>query len=91
MKLPDAPPSKGKLSNIDEATAIITNPTHFAVALKYEVGSPSAPVVITMGRGVMAQQIISRGEEFSDNFPVALLSCAVFHQRYWSGNLRPAV
>ena len=52
------------LSNIDEATAIITNPTHFAVALKYEVGSPGAPVVIAMGRGVMAQQIISRGEEF---------------------------
>ena len=51
------------LSNIDEATAIITNPTHFAVALKYEVGSPGAPVVIAMGRGVMAQQIISRGEE----------------------------
>ena len=52
------------LSNIDEATAIITNPTHFAVALKYEVGSPGAPVVIAMGRGVMAQQNYSRGEEF---------------------------
>ncbi|MGB0342430.1 MAG: EscU/YscU/HrcU family type III secretion system export apparatus switch protein [Parvibaculales bacterium] len=51
------------LSNIDEATAIITNPTHFAVALKYEVGSPGAPIIVAMGRGVMAQQIISRGEE----------------------------
>ena len=26
------------IENLDEATAIITNPTHFAIALKYEVG-----------------------------------------------------
>ena len=51
------------LSNVDQATAIITNPTHFAVALKYEVGSAGAPIILAMGRGVMAQQIISRGEE----------------------------
>ena len=26
-----------------DATAVITNPTHFAIALKYEVGSKGAP------------------------------------------------
>ena len=31
------------LENMGEATAIITNPTHFAVALKYEVGQLGAP------------------------------------------------
>ena len=33
------------IDNLDEATAIITNPTHFAVALKYEVGDSKAPVI----------------------------------------------
>ena len=48
------------LSQVGEATAVITNPTHFAVALKYEVGSAGAPTVLAMGRGVMAEQIIER-------------------------------
>ena len=42
------------------ATAVITNPTHFAVALKYDVGSPDAPKILAMGRGHMAAQIIER-------------------------------
>ena len=40
------------IDNLGEATAIITNPTHFAVALKYEVGEASAPVVICKGKGL---------------------------------------
>lgn len=51
------------LEEVPNATAIITNPTHFAVALKYEVGSGGAPIILAMGRGIMAEQIISRGEE----------------------------
>ena len=51
------------VENVSEATAIITNPTHFAVALKYIVGEPGAPEVVAMGRGNVAQEIISRGKE----------------------------
>ena len=51
------------IENVSEATAIITNPTHFAVALKYIVGEPGAPEVVAMGRGNIAQEIISRGKE----------------------------
>ena len=51
------------VDNVSEATAIITNPTHFAVALKYIVGEPGAPEVVAMGRGNIAQEIISRGKE----------------------------
>ena len=43
-----------------DATAVITNPTHFAVALKYEVGSSEAPKILAMGRGNIAHQIIER-------------------------------
>lgn len=51
------------MTRIPEATAIITNPTHFAVALKYEVGGQGAPIVIVSGRGLIAQEIIERGRE----------------------------
>ena len=50
------------LNDVPDATAVITNPTHFAVALKYEVGSSEAPKILAMGRGNMAHQIIERAK-----------------------------
>ena len=51
------------LDNVGLATAVITNPTHFAVALKYTAGQTGAPEVVAMGRGPLAQQIIDRANE----------------------------
>ena len=51
------------LENVSDASAIIVNPTHFAVALKYDVGSIGAPKVLAMGRGKIAEKIIEKGEE----------------------------
>ena len=51
------------IENLGEATAIITNPTHFAVALKYEVGEASAPIVVCKGKGKIAEKIIEKGKE----------------------------
>ena len=51
------------LENVATATAIITNPTHFAVALKYTAGQAGAPEVVAMGRGPLAQQIIDRAKD----------------------------
>ena len=53
------------IDNLGEATAIITNPTHFAVALKYEVGEASAPIVICKGKGKIAEKIINKGKELN--------------------------
>lgn len=50
------------LDDVANATAVITNPTHFAVALKYEVGDQAAPLILAMGRGIIAQQIIERAD-----------------------------
>jgi flagellar biosynthetic protein FlhB len=50
------------LDKVAEARVIVTNPTHFAVALKYDAGEAGAPVVLAMGRGRMAEMIIARGE-----------------------------
>ena len=51
------------LENVSEASAIIVNPTHFAVALKYDVGSIGAPKVLAMGRGNIAEKIIEKGKD----------------------------
>lgn len=51
------------LENVSDATAVITNPTHFAVALKYVPGETRAPIILAMGRGKMAERIIAKAEE----------------------------
>lgn len=44
-------------SAVPEATVVLTNPTHYAVALRYESGSDSAPVCVAKGVDLMAAQI----------------------------------
>ena len=67
------------LENMSEATAIITNPTHFAVALKYEVGQIGAPKIIAMGKGLIAKRIIDIGSEKNiTSFRSPLLARALF-------------
>ncbi len=51
------------VEDVQNANAVIVNPTHFAVALKYDVGSPGAPTVLSMGRGQIAQKIIEKAKE----------------------------
>lgn len=49
------------LADVPLATAIITNPTHFAIALKYDPAAGGAPVVLAMGKGPIAKEVIRRG------------------------------
>ena len=51
------------VEDVKEANAVIVNPIHFAVALKYDVGAPGAPKVLSMGRGIIAQKIIDKAKE----------------------------
>ncbi len=67
------------LENMDNATAIITNPTHFAIALRYEVGQFGAPKIIAMGKGLIAKKIIEIGiEKNITSFRSPLLARALF-------------
>ncbi|WP_319381578.1 flagellar biosynthesis protein FlhB [Thiomicrorhabdus sp.] len=45
------------MQKVPEADVVITNPTHFAVALKYDSDSMNEPVVLAMGVDFMAAQI----------------------------------
>ena len=51
------------VANVSDATVIVTNPTHFAVAIKFSPGSMSVPIILSMGRGLVAQNIIEKGED----------------------------
>ncbi|WP_033074437.1 flagellar type III secretion system protein FlhB [Sphingopyxis sp. MWB1] len=42
---------------VTEATVVLTNPTHFSVALRYRPGTDAAPVVVARGRGDVALSI----------------------------------
>jgi type III secretion protein U len=46
-----------------KARMIVTNPTHIAVALKYHPEDEPAPIILTMGAGPLAEQIIKIGVE----------------------------
>ncbi len=45
------------LKAVTSATIVVTNPTHFAVALEYRRERMSAPVVVAKGKDLMAQRI----------------------------------
>jgi len=56
------------LEDVVDATVVVTNPTHVAVALKYERGAMPAPVVVAKGVDHLAQRIIERAR--AANVPV---------------------
>ena len=47
----------GARQAVSEASMVLTNPTHFAVALRYRAGIDAAPVVVARGRGATADAI----------------------------------
>jgi flagellar biosynthesis protein FlhB len=50
---------------VTEATVVLTNPTHFAVALRYRPGIDVAPMVVARGRGETALAIRALATEQS--------------------------
>lgn len=53
------------MHSIPEATVIVTNPTHLAVALKYEADADGAPRVLAKGAGAIAERIKDKAQEHS--------------------------
>lgn len=51
------------LEAISEADVIVTNPTHFAVAISYAVGTSESPRVVAKGADLMAKSIRKKAED----------------------------
>ncbi len=45
------------MADVHKATVVVTNPTHFAVALRYEPGESEVPKVLAKGRAKLAERI----------------------------------
>jgi flagellar biosynthetic protein FlhB len=56
------------MSAVPKADVIVTNPTHYAVALVYQEGVMRAPKVVAKGSYLLAQRIRELGEE--NNVPI---------------------
>ncbi len=63
------------MENLKTADVVITNPTHFAVALKYDMTKHSAPYVVAKGQNEIALRIRTIAEEnhivIMENKPLA--------------------
>ncbi len=53
------------MQDVPKADVVITNPTHFAVAVKYEMGKMGAPKVVAKGIDLIAQRIKEIAKEHS--------------------------
>ncbi len=54
---------KRTMQAVPEASLVITNPTHFAVALKYDLDTMTAPAVLAKGADYMAFHIHESAQE----------------------------
>ncbi len=63
------------MAAIPQADVVITNPTHFAVVLRYQQGKMAAPQVVAKGQRLVAQRIKEKAREHSvplvENKPLA--------------------
>ena len=50
-------------SRVRRSSAVVTNPTHIAVALRYEEDEMPLPVIMAKGEGYMAQMMRRTAEE----------------------------
>jgi flagellar biosynthetic protein FlhB len=69
------------LQDVSTADVVVTNPTHYAVALKYEKGTDNAPVVVAKGHDMLARKIKTIAKEFDvpvvEDKPVAQMLFAL--------------
>lgn len=56
------------MSNVVHADVIITNPTHIAIALRYDTSKDMAPIVIAKGADYIAEKLKGKAKE--NNIPI---------------------
>lgn len=56
------------MAEVPKSDVIITNPTHFAVAIRYDAAVSDAPIVLAKGKDLIAQKIKDTAKE--NNIPI---------------------
>lgn len=55
------------MQQVPKADVIIRNPTHYAVAIGYDIEKDNAPIVLAKGKDSMAARIVEKAEEYKIN------------------------
>jgi flagellar biosynthetic protein FlhB len=56
--------AKGRMmAEVPKASVVITNPTHYAIALRYDPDRDNAPTVVAKGKGRIAERIVEVAKE----------------------------
>ncbi|SFH51326.1 flagellar biosynthesis protein FlhB [Pisciglobus halotolerans] len=65
----------GMLKQVETATVVVTNPTHLAIAIRYERGKDEVPIVVAKGADYIAEKIREKARAFEvpiiENKPTA--------------------
>lgn len=72
---------KRMIAAVPQATVVITNPTHFSIALRYDTEQDAAPIVIAKGQDIIALKI--REVATANNVPLVenrMLARALYKQ-----------
>lgn len=59
---------EGPAGGVRRSKAVVTNPTHLAIAIGYDKAVDAAPYILAMGDGLLADNIIKLAEKF--NVPI---------------------
>lgn len=60
--------SEGPTGGVKRSQAVVTNPTHLAIAIGYERDTDAAPYILAMGKDLLAERIVKMAEKY--NIPV---------------------
>jgi type III secretion protein U len=72
--------SEGPAAGVKKATAVVSNPTHLAVAIAYHREIDAAPYIVTMGEGPLAERIL----HFADKFGIPVVRNIELAHKLWA-------
>ena len=88
----DGATRRAALEEVSYATAVLTNPKHFSVALRYVPGEDDAPSIIALGEGAMAFQIRERANDHDIRIiEVPPLARALYFTSKIGGEIHPGL
>lgn len=75
---------EGPAGGVKRAQAVVTNPTHLAIAIGYEQEVDAAPYILTMGKDALAERIVKLAEQY--DVPV-LRNISLAHKLWDEGEI----
>lgn len=79
---------EGPTGGVRRANAVVTNPTHLAIAIGYERDMDAAPYIIAMGDEIMAERIVAIAKQY--DIPI-VRNISLAHKLWENGDVHEFV